>query len=167
METEKVLELIGLSDKEVRVYLALLELGNGTAPGVSVKSGIKRPTTYLILEELRKKGLVISIPRKLKTMYTAKSPEILLEEQKEKERLISEKMPELLAIYNSKKEKPKVKFYQGEKQIVDLYNKEIFKSRMVDFYGSIGSIPESVYSQIEKNLNLILNSPQLCCGVSL
>lgn len=148
METEKVLELLGLNEKEAKVYLALLQMGKGTVPAISKRAGTKRPTTYLILDELRKKGLVMLLPRRLKAIYTAKSPEILLEEQKEKEQLIAQKMPELLAIYNSKKEKPKVTFYQGSNQILELYNKEIFKSAKLDIFCSIKSIHPQVLSGI-------------------
>ena len=155
MENEKVLESLGLSEKEAKVYLAILQLGKGTVPSISRRAGTKRPTTYLILDELRKKDLVLLLPRKIKAIYTAKSPEVLLEEQKRKEHLIANKMPELLAIYNSQKEKPKIEFYQGEHRVIELYNKEIFKSAKIDFYGSISSIPKNIYLQIEKNLDLI------------
>ncbi len=148
METEKVLELLGLNEKEAKVYLALLQMGKGTVPAIATRAGTKRPTTYLILDELRKKDLVTLLPRKIKAIYTAKSPEVLLEEQKEKEELIAQKMPELLAIYNSKKEKPKVTFYQGKKQILELYNKEIFKSERLDIFCSIKSIHPEVLSGI-------------------
>ncbi len=107
MELEQVLINLGLNEKQAKVYLALLQLGSGSVPSISVKSGVKRPTTYLILEELRRKELVILVPTTTK-IYTAKSPQILLEEQSEKESEIRQKMPELLAIYNTKKEKPKV-----------------------------------------------------------
>lgn len=148
METEKVLEMLGLNEKEAKVYLALLQMGQGTVPAISTRAGTKRPTTYLILDELRKKDLVMLLPRKIKAIYTAKSPEVLLEEQREKEELIVQKMPELLAIYNSKKEKPKVIFYQGKKQILELYHKEIFKSESLDIFCSIKSIHPEVLSGI-------------------
>ncbi len=155
MELEKVLQFIGLSPKEAKVYLALLELGQATVPAISKKAGIKRPTTYVVLEELQKKGLALFLPNKLKVFYAPESPEKLLKEQQEKKNILEEKMPELLAIYNLKTEKPKVRFFEGEDNIVELYNKEIFKEKKIDFYGSIKVIPGSIYKQIKKNLILI------------
>jgi len=154
MALENVLQYLGLHEKESKVYLALLQMGSGSVPSISIRAGTKRPTTYLILEELRKKGLVTLIPRKVKAIYTAESPQKLLEEQRDKEETIEQSLPELLAIYNSKKEKPKVKFYQGEESIVKLYD-EIFKEKAILFYGSIASINPMVYKQVEKYLEKI------------
>ena len=81
---EQVLIHLGLNEKQAKVYLALLQLGSGSVPSISVRSDVKRPTAYLILEELRQKELVNLVPKSTK-IYTAKSPQILLEEQSQKE----------------------------------------------------------------------------------
>lgn len=154
MELQNVLQYLGLNEKQAKVYLALLQMGSGSVPVISVQAGTKRPTTYLILEELRMKGLATLLPRKKKALYTAESPQNLLEEQREKEEIIKSNLPELLAIYNSKKEKPKVTYYQGEDNIVKLYD-EIFKEKEILFYGSIASISPEVYKQVEKYLGVI------------
>jgi len=44
------LEKLGLNEKEARVYLALLELGESNIQGLSAKSSVKRTTVYDILE---------------------------------------------------------------------------------------------------------------------
>jgi sugar-specific transcriptional regulator TrmB len=154
MELEKSLEYLGLGEKEAKVYLALLQLGSGSVPKISTKANVKRPTTYLILEELRKKGLVTLVPKPNKTIYTAQSPRQLLEEQEEREEIIREKMPELLAMFNSQKEKPKISFYEGEENIVELYNK-IFEEKEVDIFGSIGALSEEAEKQLERNIALV------------
>jgi len=148
MELQSVLQQLGLHEKEAMVYLALLQMGTASVPAISIKAGTKRPTTYLILEELRMKGLVTLLPKKVRALYTAQSPQKLLEEQREKEETIQRNMPELMAIYNSKKEKPKVTYYQGEDHIVELYD-EIFKEKSILFYGSIGSISATVFEKIK------------------
>jgi len=154
MELEKSLEYLGLDQKEAKVYLALLQLGSGSVPKISIKANVKRPTTYLILEELRKKGLVTLVPKPNKTIYTAQSPQQLMEEQREREEIIREKMPELLAMYNSQKEKPKISFFEGEENIVKLYE-EIFKENEINIYGSINSLSPEAEKQLEKNLHSI------------
>jgi len=98
--------------------------------------------------------LATLLPKKKKAVYTAESPQRLSEEQREREEVIQESLPELLAIYNSQKEKPKVTYYQGEENIVKLYD-EIFKENEILFYGSIGSISPAVYKQVEKYLEVI------------
>jgi HTH-type transcriptional regulator, sugar sensing transcriptional regulator len=143
MELEKSLEHLGLNEKQAKVYLALLQMGSGSVPAISIKAGTKRPTTYLLLEELRMKGLATLLPKKKKAAYTAESPQKLRDAQREREEVIQESLPELLAIYNSQKAKPKVRFYEGADNINNLIA-EIFKSKKVYVYGSVGSVPESV-----------------------
>ena len=68
MDMKQALKTIGLSDKESAVYMALLQLGQATAYAVAVKSGLKKPTTYIILDELIEKGLVLKVPQ-MKTQH--------------------------------------------------------------------------------------------------
>jgi len=154
MELASVLQYLGLNEKQAKVYLALLQMGSGSVLGISTRAGTKRPTTYLLLEELRMKGLATLLPKKKKAVYTAESPQKLMQEQRDKEEMIEENLPELLAIYNSQKEKPKVTYYQGEESIVKLYD-EIFKEKEILFYGSIASISPAVYRQVERYLEKI------------
>lgn len=154
MELNDALRYLGLNEKQAKVYLALLQMGSGSVPAISIKAETKRPTTYLLLEELRMKGLVTLFPKKKKAVYAAESPRRLLEEQREKEEIIRASLPELLAIYNSQKEKPKVIYYEGENNIVKLYD-EIFKEKEILFYGSIASISPRVYRKVEKYLEVI------------
>lgn len=154
MELQSVLQYLGLSEKQAKVYLALLQIGTVSVSAISKKAGTKRPTTYLILEELRMKGLLTLLPKKEKALYTAKSPRQLLDEQRAKEEVIEQNIPELMAIYNSKKEKPRVVYYEGEDAIVKLYD-EIFQYKEILFYGSITSISPSIYKRVEKYLVFI------------
>ena len=52
MLDEKQLKSLGFSEKEARVYLALLELGPSTTTEIARKSKINRTTGYDILESL-------------------------------------------------------------------------------------------------------------------
>src|SRR5665647_1028350 len=113
---DEVLKHFGLSEKEAKVYLALLELGTCTAPAIAKKAEVKHPTTYVILDELRKKGLLTEMPKKSKSLYTAKSPEVLLAARREANQEIRDRMPEIMALDNAKAEKPKIRFYSGERE---------------------------------------------------
>ncbi|HPN54737.1 MAG TPA: helix-turn-helix domain-containing protein [Candidatus Moranbacteria bacterium] len=151
MELETILQHLGLNEKQAKVYLALLQMGKGSVPAISIKAGTKRPTTYLLLEELRMQGLVMLLPKKGKVLYSANSPHELWEKQREKEQMIRQNMPELMAMFNTQKEKPKVTYYQGERNVVDLYNKEIFVQPELDIFGSIEALG-GIYEKIEYNL---------------
>ena len=55
MELIEVLNKTGLHEKEAKVYLALLELGTADVSDIAAKAGVKRPTSYLVLDELKER----------------------------------------------------------------------------------------------------------------
>ena len=117
---EKLLEKLGLSEKESKVYLAILELGKDSVQNIAVKADIARPTTYVILEKLLNFGLVSTIDEGKKTFFMAENPkelEKLLEEQKrdieERRKELDQNLSQLMAIYNASEHKPTVRYYEG------------------------------------------------------
>jgi HTH-type transcriptional regulator, sugar sensing transcriptional regulator len=138
METADVLKQMGLEEKQANVYLALLELGTASVQGIANKAGIKRPTTYLVLDELEKKGLVSLVPQK-KALYTAESPEYLIAELNKRQELLKRFLPDMLALYNAKKEKPQVQLFWGKEGVSQVYAK-IFESDQVWFFGNIRGV---------------------------
>jgi sugar-specific transcriptional regulator TrmB len=57
---QQFLQHYGLSQKEAAVYVACLRQGDGTVLQIARQANIKRPTTYVILEDLVTRGLVRS-----------------------------------------------------------------------------------------------------------
>ena len=68
----KNLGQIGLTDKQAKVYLALLSLESSTAYEIAQHCEVKKPTVYVILEELRQKGLVLKVPHAKKALFEIK-----------------------------------------------------------------------------------------------
>jgi sugar-specific transcriptional regulator TrmB len=79
MDDSLVKELIeiGLTEKEARVYLAALELGSATAQQIAAKATVERPSTYLAIEALKKKGLVSDTKSGKKIIFKAGDPKLL------------------------------------------------------------------------------------------
>ncbi len=75
---EHTLQAIGLSEKEARVYLAGLALGPSTAQLIAAKATVNRPTTYIMIESLMKRGLISAFEKGKKRHFTAAPPEQLL-----------------------------------------------------------------------------------------
>lgn len=73
------LQELGFSEKEVRVYLALLELGSAVASDIAKKAGLKRSTAYVILESLAGRGLTSMVERRGVQLYSAAPPEQLVQ----------------------------------------------------------------------------------------
>lgn len=74
----KELQGIGLSDKEAKVYLAGLELGPATAQQIAAKATVNRPSAYIAIESLIKRGLMSSFQKGKKRYFSAGSAKQLL-----------------------------------------------------------------------------------------
>lgn len=139
MEIAEVLEKIGLNQKQAAVYLALLELGTASVESIARKAETKRPTTYLVLDDLQAKGLVSIVPRAKKSLYTAESPQQILVDVSRKEELLKRFMPNMLALYNAKKDKPQVLLFEGKEGLAQVYSK-VFSSPDVSFFSTIRDV---------------------------
>lgn len=109
----------GLSEKEAKVYIALLQLGRASSYSISSRSGLKKPTTYVILDELIKKGLVTKIPRAKKQQYIAMPPEEFFANAEEKLKQAKKALPELITMAENEKVKVQTLFYEGVDGIED------------------------------------------------
>ena len=151
MNLNLAVENLGLNKKEGRVYLALLSLGKTTAYNVSIKSGLKKPTTYVILEQLVEKGFALKIPRDKKQLFVAKSPQKCLAVMKKKLEFSENAMPELLAIKKQEGDKANVAYFDDIKGIKELYSKKlkIIKrenrtKEIVGFLGCVDGAPKEL-----------------------
>lgn len=122
---QKDIQSLGLNEKEAKVYLASLELGQATVQKISAKAGIKRPTTYFIVEGLMERGLMSSYYQGKKQFFMAEMPERILDliakERKDldlREEQFKRLLPELQSINNRNKDKPVVKYYEGKDGVI-------------------------------------------------
>lgn len=125
MVLEKALKQLGLTDKEIKVYLAALELGPQPVQEIAKRAGVNRATTYVMIEQLTQRGLMSSFEKGKKRYFNAEDPEKLhnlikseQRELKEREELIKNIMPDLRAVYSVAEHKPRVKFFEGVDGIV-------------------------------------------------
>jgi hypothetical protein len=133
------LKNLGLSEKEVLVYLALLQIGSATPYQIAKKSGIKRPTAYVVAEELVKKGLIIHIPGEEKKRYIAKKPDAFFEEQEGKLAAARKILPELRSYQKNIAEKPSILYFEGLdglRQAHEYRQKELHGKETVSFFAA-------------------------------
>ena len=121
-EIIKVLQDIGLSKEETGIYLAGLELGESSVQNIAKKANVKRPTAYLIIDNLIKKGIFYQTFMGKKRYFGAQNPKDLEVELKRKAYELTKIMPELNSIYNTLEFKPKIRFYEGSAGMMSVYN---------------------------------------------
>ena len=121
MQIEVILKNFGLSEKEVAVYLALIELGASSVRTISEKAKVNRGTTYDILKSLINMGIVSYFNKKSKQYFIAEQPETLLavidkkqEDLAEVKDHVEESLPLFKTLYEKQGGKPSVKLYEGE-----------------------------------------------------
>jgi len=130
MEKEIIEKLIklNLTDKEIAVYLALLEHGNSTAAEISRYSLLNRTTVYDNLKLLLKKGLAYNFIKKDVKYFTAATPEKLLDiidkdlqkKQQVKNDLLNI-LPTLNTLYQTKVAKTKIQIADSGAGLKELY----------------------------------------------
>src|SRR3989344_6809423 len=108
-----ILEELGLSEAEAKVYLALIETGSTLAGLIIKKTGLHRGTTYQILQRLKEKGLVSSVIKGKKQYFEPASPDRLIDTLKEREEKLQSIIPSLNEKLKASKEKQEVTVYYG------------------------------------------------------
>jgi predicted transcriptional regulator len=125
---EQFLEEIGLSEKEAKVYLALLSVDSNSIADIAEKTKVNRTTVYPVLESLQKKGLVSEIQEGKKVLYQAAPPERLetyVERQKvvleERSARLRDVIPQMKSIQREQGERPIVKYFEGRDGAISAY----------------------------------------------
>ncbi len=147
MEKEKALENLGLSEKEAKIYLALLELGQASAYKIAQKAQVKKPTAYVLLDELRKKGLVMILPKDKTQMFVAKSPEEFFSNARHRVRDAVETLPEILSLMR-KENSVQTTYYEkdhGLKQALSYKIAENAGKEVVGFYALMENVSPEIY----------------------
>lgn len=127
----EILERIGLTPGEAKIYLALLDLGQTTTGPIVDKSGVSTSKTYKILKRLEKKGLVGHIIKRSIVHWSPSNPKRIMELFEEKEKEISRKkrelekiLPELLKKVEKLRSRQEAEAYMGLKGMASVFNDE-------------------------------------------
>jgi HTH-type transcriptional regulator, sugar sensing transcriptional regulator len=91
-----ILEDIGLTNAEIKIYLALLELGQATAGPVIKRTKLQNSVVHMTLAKLVEKGLVSFIIKGKIKHYQATDPSNITEFIEDKKRRFEQILPELL-----------------------------------------------------------------------
>ena len=133
MEYEKQLQLLGLTEKEARVYAGALSLGSFDVATISQKSNLKRPTCYLVLEELTKRGFMSRVPNVKKVQYRVEPPQVVVRQAEHNVSFANKLLPKLEEIYKKESGMPIVRYYSGQKGVQSVLE-ETLQSGVSEFH---------------------------------
>ena len=136
MEFEESLRNLGLSHNEIRVYIALLKLGNSKVDGITKQVSLPRTTIYGILKSLLEKGLVSYVIMSGIKHYEATGPKRLLVKEQEKILLLKKIIPSLEEIKNTVGERPTIELYESKEGIKSVYEDILKERKTIYGYGN-------------------------------
>jgi len=132
----KILEEIGLTANESKVYLSLIELGSSSAGQIIQKTGLHRAVVYDLLERLIEKGLVGHVITGRKKYFEATNPQRLKQILKEKENKLDTILPQLLELSKFQTALD-VKIYKGKEGLKTVFE-NIIRNKPTEWL-SLGS----------------------------
>jgi sugar-specific transcriptional regulator TrmB len=140
----EILTSLGFAEKEAKLYLVGLALGATTVQELARKSGLKRPTVYLHMDDLTKKGLFETANLNNKRYYRAIDPTALEQRVKENLAALQNKLPKLQALKADTLGKPQVKVFEREEAIKRIYA-EIKNSHSLRVWSNVGDLYEAFH----------------------
>jgi HTH-type transcriptional regulator, sugar sensing transcriptional regulator len=157
-EGQALLEL-GLTNRQAKVFLALLRYETSTARALSLSSSLARQDTYNVLDELQKIGLVtklLSAPTKFAAIPIKDAYSILLNRKIRQTSDLETRTRKLIKRHESQviraneNEEPKILIIPGREAFVLTLKKAIKNSRKtIDIASSGKNLPQGIISLIE------------------
>ena len=134
------LQPLGIDNKTAAVYLSALEAGPSSLQKIAKGANLPRSSCYLLIEQLKKMGLISQTKIGKKTIFTPTAPDQILklaqEQKNHAEKFIDEInhfLPQLKAIYNQQPNKPNVRFYEGFEGIKTILEETLHSQKILVF----------------------------------
>jgi len=138
----------GLSPKEAKLYLAVLEAGESTVAKAAERSQLKRSTVYSLMEEMKSRGILSETKRRGIAYVSALPPRLLIERFERSTEMAKSVLPELLNMSYASPVKPRIRFYEGIEGIKQILFDAAASGK--DYIGFIdyALMPKEIYQNI-------------------
>ncbi len=142
------LQELGFSEKEVKIYLTMLDLGSAVASDIAKKADLKRSTAYVILDSLASRGLTSVVERRGVQFYTPAPPEQIvtyLRNMSSRYASLADTakklIPELKITHKTHtKHTPKIQMFQGLEGIKTVYQDMLTSLEDIRVYAGFKAI---------------------------
>lgn len=135
---ESLLEELGLSKYEIKIYLTLINLRESTAGKTAETAKINRRNVYDALNRLIKKGFISYQIKNNKKYYTATNPKKILDLYQEKTEIIKDLLPEILSQYKESPLQREIQVYENFGGIKTIFTKFFDKKDPIYIIGATG-----------------------------
>ena len=110
---QSILESLGLSPNEAKIYEALVEKGESSISGIAIAAKVHRRNAYDAIQRLINKGLCFEIFSTGGNLYNAVDPDKLTELSMEKQNELQEIMPDLKRKFQKRLAPEEAYIYRG------------------------------------------------------
>lgn len=157
---ELFLQQLGLSSKEIQVYMTLLRRGPSSVRQLSDVSGVNRGTTHDILKSLQAQSLVSFYEKAKKAYFVAEDPSAIEQLLRDRHTLVeslekqfSEVLPQMRSVADhADVSKPIARYYHGAKAIKTILEEVLREVQLMEkkeyLVYSSSSIAEHLYQAI-------------------
>ena len=159
MSTQSFFSQLGANTKETNAYLELLKFGAQPVSVIAKHLGIKRTSMYVMIEKLIKLGLIEQFNNHGATFVKAINAEKLRDLLTTREKRITQAkqdlekmMPELEQLENRLSITPSVRFYEGRKAVMNMYEEVTKETEICAFFN-----PELVQKNMPEYTEAVAN----------
>jgi hypothetical protein len=128
----QTLSYYGFSDKEAKIYLTCLELGTSIASTIARRSEINRGTTYSILEDFKRRGIISETIQNEVKYFSVLAPELLFQREEEKYQKMQASLPDLLAVTSKYGTRPRTQFFEGVEGIKKIFTEVLEEGKTME-----------------------------------
>ena len=146
---QETLEKLGLTTNEIKVYLALLDIGNSMVSMIAKKTRLHRRPVYDSLNRLLEKGLVSYAIRAGKKYFQAANPAKLLEIAKEREKETQSILPDLISKFKLVKPLISSEIFEGKEGLKTIMADILKEGKDWLTIGSTGKAPKALPFYLE------------------
>ncbi len=140
---------IGMNEKEISIYLTLLNIGMAPGSTIAQRTSIPRSTVQFIGKELAKRGIITMTRKNNVHYFTPEPPEKLLYLLERDQKSIEKRQQEMLKVMGPLKQMmnplsalPKVEYYEGEEGMIRLYDSFLDMRAPIDSFEETGKVFE-------------------------
>lgn len=132
------LKFLDATDKEIQFFIASYSLGPSSINEIAKIAKLERSTTYMVAQNLIKRGLITEDFKQYNKTLTAAEPEALIRMLAAKKRkigrqeiVLKDNLDQLTSSYDSTSALPRVRVYEGQNGLLSVWKDIISKQQEV------------------------------------
>jgi sugar-specific transcriptional regulator TrmB len=143
------LTMVGFEEKEARVYLALLALGEAPVTEIAKRAGLKRSIVYIILGKLAERGFASPVPSARVQTFRSADPDKIVANAQSNLLALQQFAPVLRAMRQTGVGRPRIEVFEGHDGIMSVY-RQFERGKEARYLASMARHEEHFAIEVER-----------------